>query len=73
MLQTVSTGVAASDTQADVTDLMKNFRLAFERLFPCEIAFPKKQRVYVDNRTEIQELSITPCPVFRSQFSSYLA
>lgn len=55
MLQTVSTGVAASDTQADVTDLMKNFRLAFERLFPCEIAFPKKQRVYVDNRTEIQE------------------
>jgi len=48
--------VAASDSWADITDVMRTFRMAFEKLSQCEISFPENAgTVYAEDRSKIQE------------------
>lgn len=70
-LWTASPRAAASDSLADVTDFMRYFRMAFEKLSQCEISFPKNaETVYVEDRIEIQEWSL---PVLYLDHSSQVS
>lgn len=66
--------MAASDSWADIADVVRNFRKVFEKLSLSEISFPKTaEMVCVEDRTEIRERSLPVLYLYHSSQISSLS